>query len=214
MKPKGHSVCKGSEEHTCDEGSQQPTPIKSSPSSPGSVAGQERVGTWPNNGVRRLEFGGSSTPAEPSDQEPEPQPDQEKDAVICPLTIDYNSDHGDLPLHAAPAAVSWKDESHPSWVRIRTVMDSGAAQSVAPPSMAPGVIIEESPGSQRGQHYISASGGRLPNMGQQRLKVQTNEGRDSKVVYQIAEVSRPLTAVSQTCDSGNWVVYTPRVALS
>ena len=130
--------------------------------------------------------------------------------MICPLTIDYNSDHGDIPLHAAPAAVSWKDESHPSWVRIRTVMDSGAAQSVAPPSMAPGVIIEESPGSQRGQHYISASGGRLPNMGQQRLKVQTNEGRDSKVVYQIAEVSRPLTAVSQTCDNGNWVVYTPQ----
>ena len=47
-------------------------------------------------------------------------------------------------------------------------------------------------------------------MGQQKLKVQTNEGRDSKVVYQIAEVSRPLTAVSQTCDNGNWVVYTPQ----
>ena len=46
-------------------------------------------------------------------------------------------------------------------------------------------------------------------MGQQRLKVQTNEGRDSKVVYQIAEVSRPLTAVSQTCDNNSWVVYTP-----
>ena len=45
-------------------------------------------------------------------------------------------------------------------------------------------------------------------MGQQKLKVQTNEGRDSRVVYQIAEVSRPLTAVSQTCDNGNWVVYT------
>ena len=47
-------------------------------------------------------------------------------------------------------------------------------------------------------------------MGQQKLKVQTNEGRDSKVVYQIAEVSRPLTAVSQTCDNGNWVVYNPQ----
>ena len=88
-------------------------------------------------------------------------------------------------------------------------MDSGAAQSVAPPSMAPGVVIEASPGSQRGQHYVSASGGRLPNMGQQRMKVQTNEGRDALVLYQIAEVSRPLTAVSQTCDNGNWVVYTP-----
>ena len=88
-------------------------------------------------------------------------------------------------------------------------MDSGAAQSVAPPSMVSGVVIETSPGSQRGQHNVSASGGRLPNMGQQKLKIQTNEGRDAMVLYQIAEVSRPLTAVSQTCDNGNWVVYTP-----
>ena len=94
-------------------------------------------------------------------------------------------------------------------MRIKTVMDSGAAESVAPPSMAPGVTIEESPGSIRGQHYVSASAGRLPNMGQQRLRIQTNEGQDSKVVFQIAEVSRPLTAVSGTCDKGSLVVYTP-----
>ena len=37
---------------------------------------------------------------------------------------------------------------------------------------------------------------------------KTNEGRDSKVLYQIAEASRPLTAVSGTCDAGNWVVHT------
>ena len=170
-----------------------------------------------HSGVRKLDFEGSRVPAGLSDQEQtakEESKGQEenspRDSPICPLTIDDSFHHVDTPLHAVPAAVSWKDESHPSWVKIRTVMDSGAAQSVAPPSMAPGVIIEESPGSQRGQHYISASGGRLPNMGQQKLKVQTNEGRDSKVVYQIAEVSRPLTAVSQTCDNGNWVVYIPQ----
>ena len=46
-------------------------------------------------------------------------------------------------------------------------------------------------------------------MGQHVLNIQTNEGRDAKVLYQIAEVSRPLTSVSATCDKGNWVVYTP-----
>ena len=70
--------------------------------------------------------------------------------------------------------------------------------------------MEDSPGSKRGQHYVSASGGRLPNMGQQKLKAQTNEGRIASVVYQIAEVSRPLTAVSQTCDRGYWVIYIPQ----
>ena len=120
----------------------QPAPIESTPSSHGSVAGQERSGQKSDRGLmKRLDFEGSCTPAEPSDHEPEPQPDQEtaeeggkshRDAPVCPLTIDYESNHVDTPLHAVPASVSWKDESHPSWVKIRTVMDSGAAQSVAP----------------------------------------------------------------------------------
>ena len=46
-------------------------------------------------------------------------------------------------------------------------------------------------------------------MGQKVLNIQTNEGKDTTVLYQIAEVSRPLTSVSATCDKGNWVVYTP-----
>ena len=95
-------------------------------------------------------------------------------------------------------------------VRIRSVMDSGAADSVAPPSMAPQVAINESPGSKRGQCYVSASAGRMPNIGQKVMKIQTNEGRDTTLLYQIAEVSRPLTSVSATCDRGNWVVYTPQ----
>ena len=68
--------------------------------------------------------------------------------------------------------------------------------------------MEESAGSKRRQHYVSASSGRLPNMGQQKFRVKTSECRDSKAVYHIVEVSRPLTAVSGTCDAVNWVVYT------
>ena len=89
------------------------------------------------------------------------------------------------------------------------MMDSGAADSVAPVTLAPQVEIIESPGSRRGQCYGSASAGRMPNMGQKVLNIQTDEGRDAKVLYQIAEVSRPLTSVSATCDQGNWVVYIP-----
>jgi hypothetical protein len=127
------------------------------------------------------------------------------DRAIFPLTIEQGESHTDVPLHS----VGWKDESHPMWVRIRTVMDSGAADSVAPPTLAPQVEITESPGSRRGQCYVSASAGRMPNMGQKVLNIQTNEGKDTTVLYQIAEVSRPLTSVSATCDRGNWVVYTP-----
>ena len=77
----------------------------------------------------------------------------------------------------------------------------------------PYVPLDESPGSKRGQCYVSASAGRMPNMGQQVLNIQTDEGIDTTVLYQIAEVSRPLTSVSATCDRGNWVVYTPQANL-
>ena len=128
------------------------------------------------------------------------------DQEVFPLTIDQGDKQCDTPLHS----VSWRDESHPQWVRIRTVMDSGAADSVAPPTLAPQVTIDESPGSRRGQCNVSASAWRMPNMGQTVLNIQTNEGKDTTVLYQIAEVSRPLTSVSASCERGNWVVYTPQ----
>ncbi len=88
-----------------------------------------------------------------------------EDTPACPLTIAEDHHRGDLPLNA----ISWRDESHPQWVRVRSVMDSGAAQSVAPPSMASGVLIEASPGSQRGQQgpdqRRSRRDGPLPDRG-------------------------------------------------
>ena len=89
------------------------------------------------------------------------------------------------------------------------MMDSGAAESVGPPSMAPEVPIRESPGSRMNRAYVAAGGERIPNMGQKVLTVVTNEGREAKAVYQVAEVTRPLTAVGSTCDRGNVVVYGP-----
>ena len=38
-----------------------------------------------------------------------------------PLTIEERGQQGDSPLHS----VSWQDESHPTWVRVRTIVDSG-----------------------------------------------------------------------------------------
>jgi hypothetical protein len=130
---------------------------------------------------------------------------EELDPVVLPLTID--------PVTMRPESLllnaAWKDESHPDWIRLRTVMDSGAAENVGPPSMAPMVSTLDSPGSLRGTAYLAAGGERIPNLGQQTLNVVTNEGHETQTVYQIAEVTRPLTAVGTTCDKGNIVVYGP-----
>ena len=55
------------------------------------------------------------------------------DREMYPLTIEHEETRNDSPLHA----LSWVDESHPGWRMIRTVMDSGATDSVAPPTLAP-----------------------------------------------------------------------------
>ena len=78
------------------------------------------------------------------------------------------------PPDALHAVSTWKGQEG-GWTCIRTVMDSGAVDSVAPSTMAPGVSIVPSPGSRRGQNYLSASNERIPNLGQQTLEIKTRE---------------------------------------
>ena len=50
---------------------------------------------------------------------------------------------------------------------------------------------------------------RILNSGQQLLNVVTKEGYETQALFQLAEVTRPLTAVGSTCDRGNIVIYGP-----
>ena len=74
--------------------------------------------------------------------------------------------------------------------------------------MATGVRIEESDMSRKGQSYITAGDGRIPNQGQQSLRVVTNEGKQGNTCYHICNVNRPLTSITQTCDAGIYVICT------
>ena len=78
-----------------------------------------------------------------------------------------------------------------------TEIDSGAAESVAPVQMAPWVPRQESEGSKRGQTYLSASGEKLPNMGEKKFDMVTSEGNWAQATFQVAEVTRPLCSVSK-----------------
>ena len=175
------------------------SPIFPAKGSPGSSQDKQIKGV----SVEELFHKGIGASSSPPHISPWNSPEEYKSAF--PLTLDAGSGF------VEPLAINmaWKDESDPEWTRIRTVMDSGAAESVGPPSMAPEVPIRESPGSRMNRAYVAAGGERIPNMGQKVLTVVTNEGREAKAVYQVAEVTRPLTAVGSTCDRGNVVVYGP-----
>ena len=78
--------------------------------------------------------------------------------------------------------------------------------SIAPPSMATGVPVEESDMSSKGQGYTAADHVRIANKGQQVLNIITNEGRQGKTCCQIGDVNWPLLSVSQIADAGNIVM--------
>ena len=57
---------------------------------------------------------------------------------------------------------------------------------------------------------MSASGDRLPNLGEKRLQVITEEGNRATATYQVADVTRPLCSISKVCDRGNTVTFTAK----
>ena len=101
----------------------------------------------------------------------------------------------------------WRQEPEGEWVKVESVMDSGASAPVAPPTMAPRVPIRPSEGSRRGQNYTSASKHKLPNLGEQLLSAVTEAGEQTSVLFQVADVSRPLVSVSAICEMGNRVIF-------
>ena len=104
------------------------------------------------------------------------------------------------------AATAWQSEVA-GWKCVECILDSGASESVCPPSMAPLWAIEDSPGSKIGLHYLSANGGRIANRGQQRLPIELAGGVRTHAVFQVADVSRPLISVAKLAEAGKAVIF-------
>ena len=90
---------------------------------------------------------------------------------------------------------------------MKVIMDSGAAESVCPRTMAPQFQIVDSVASRSGVYYTSASGGKIMNLGEQRVPVCLANGSKSIATFQVAEVSRPLMSVARLCEMGNRVLF-------
>ena len=125
------------------------------------------------------------------------------DAELCHLSREPREPS---PITELNAVGQWRQVDE-NMVRVRAAMDSGALDAVAPPSMAPGVAIQDSAGSRMGQHYGSASSHRIPNLGEQRITGVVPGGAERAMTFQVAEVTRPLLSVGRICDRGNVVTF-------
>ena len=93
-------------------------------------------------------------------------------------------------------------------MRFAIIVDSGAAESVAPESTCPHLPLMKSPGSRAGLECRTAGGERLKNNGQRQVQAWTEEGCPVGMTFQVAKVTKPLNSASKMCDAGNVVIFT------
>jgi hypothetical protein len=95
----------------------------------------------------------------------------------------------------------------PGAVLVEAVVDSGAADPVAKAGTFSGKIVPSTM-SKAGRKYRGPDGTRIPNEGQQEVQFTSDEGHRCGMTWQIADVERPLIAVSHLSAAGNKVIFT------
>ena len=122
---------------------------------------------------------------------------------LSPLLLETDGDRDVLPLAAGPA----RKPEYEGYTKVEVAVDSGAAASVMPERCLPDHPVRPSEGSRNGVHYLSANGGRIPNQGEVKLNFITRERHRCNIAFQVADVKRPLLAVSTLTRAGNDVIF-------
>ena len=93
--------------------------------------------------------------------------------------------------------------AQPEWIPIKVTVDSGACETVMPLSMCEAIPVEPSPQSQRGTDYEVANGETIPNLGERRCVVMTENALGPKLMnFQVCDVHKPLLSVSKVNEMG------------
>ena len=95
----------------------------------------------------------------------------------------------------------------PHWERVVLTVDSGASDTIIPPSVACNIPLTQS--IKTGIECEVANGGVIVNLGERHAKVITT--RDGTVPllmsFQVVQVHKPLLAVSRLIEAGHDVVF-------
>ena len=95
----------------------------------------------------------------------------------------------------------------PEWEKVTLTVDSGASDTVVPPSVARFVELLSSP--KVGIEYEVANGGVLMNLGEKRCEIRTSANTKNTFLmsFQVVEVHKPLLAVSKVIEAGHQVNF-------
>ena len=96
--------------------------------------------------------------------------------------------------------------------QIKLTVDSGACDHVIPPHLVSQPINKNTSAVKSGLAYSSASGHRLPNLGEVKVQGEVADASSQggiELTMQVAQVKNPLASVKKMCAAGNRVVFEP-----
>ena len=89
------------------------------------------------------------------------------------------------------------------WTEIEITIDSGACDTVMLARMCSHISVVETPESKRGMEYEVANGETIPNMGERRCILMSEDSEVAKhITFQVADIHKPLLSVSKCADLG------------
>ena len=103
---------------------------------------------------------------------------------------------GDLPLGSL--------EARPGFKLVEAVFDTGAVHSCVPPGIFPGPILASAM-SRAGKKYRGPDKSPIPNLGQLTGRFETEDNMKVSLLWQVANIERPLIAGAQITAAGNTV---------
>ena len=94
-------------------------------------------------------------------------------------------------------------DAEPEFLVIEICLDSGAGDHVPSRLCIPGFVVEDSPGSKSGRHFVAANGDTIDNEGEATVNLLPRETKvPLQSTFQIAAVSRPLYSATKVADMG------------
>lgn len=116
--------------------------------------------------------------------------------------------HANLsPLTETEAAKDPKSANPEHWEVIKAIMDSGCTVPVINPSTGRAYSVEESEASRNGVEYECANNETLPDLGQKRMAVITEEGTLRGYGTNCADVGKSLQSVRHCVHSKHAVCF-------
>jgi len=96
------------------------------------------------------------------------------------------------------------------WEKVKMTVDSGSADTVGPPTLGEGIPIAPTKASRAGKKYRAANSTTIVNLGEKKLRAQTQEEDSLTLSVQIGDtINKFLGSVSKITKGNNSVIFSP-----